>query len=170
VTTPFDAFVEQFMTYLMARSGGGKNEKAAKTVKQNIVKFFRYIVHVHPQQKSESYKEILLNKKYLQEYLDYLEKNEVFSPSTMSGKINSLRSAIDFINFAENSDGMNHTLYSRCQVLTDTLKNWNKSLNKPKAAQRSIQRKESDLKVSRVYRVSIASNHVLKSIFDLWVK
>jgi len=50
VVTPFDAFVEQLMKYLMVRSGGGKNVNATKTVKQNIVKFFRYIVHVHPQQ------------------------------------------------------------------------------------------------------------------------
>ena len=52
VSTPFGGHVEQFMSYLMGISGGGKDNTAAKNIKQDICKFFAtlsmYILNAGP--------------------------------------------------------------------------------------------------------------------------
>ena len=147
IPTPFDGHIEQFTAYLMGRFGGGKDEITAKNIKQDVLKYFQYIIHVHPQHRSLPYKDILLNKHYLHEYFNYLEMNAGLKPSTIMNKLQKLISAISFIDFEENPDGTNEQIHSQCDTITSALVNWKKSLYEPRSKQRSHQYEISTAKV-----------------------
>jgi len=135
------------MSYLMGRSGGGKDDSTAESIGRDVSKFFSYIVQSHPKLRSLNYRDILLNKVHLHKYVDYLEKDVALQPSTLMNKIRKLTSAVNFVNFIENPHGKNQELSSQCQELTNLLQNWGKSLRKPRAKQISEQLEVSTAKV-----------------------
>ena len=150
----------------MGLSGGCQEEVGADNIKQDILKFFYFVVHTHPQHRSLSYRDVLLNKHCLQEYLDYLDKNIGPQPSTMMNKMRKLTLAIQFVNFVENPNGTDYQLNSRCHTLVDTLKNWVKSLRQPRAKQKSDQFRTSTAKVNIITQVIVRMGGLLKICFE----
>jgi len=148
VPTPFDEHAEQFIEYLMGLSGGGKNETTSRNIQQDVLKYFHYTVHVHPQHQSLPYKDIILNKNYLHEYFNYLEMHIGLQPSTLMNKLQKLIFAIEFVEFAENQDGTNEQIHSRCEAMISALNKWKKSLYRPRSKQRSHQYEVSTAKVA----------------------
>lgn len=148
ISTPFDEHTEQFMEYLMGRSGGGKNDTTARNIQQDVLKYFNYTVHVHPQHQSLPYKDIILNKNYLHEYFNYLEMHIGLQPSTMMNKLQKLIVAMEYVEFVENQDGTNAQIHSQCEAMIGVLNKWKKSLYRPRSKQRSHQYEVSTAKVA----------------------
>ena len=161
VATPFDEHTTDFISYLMSRSGGRKNDTTAKNIKQDVLKFFRYSIHVHPQHRSLPYKDIILNKSNLDDYFNYLETNAGIQPSTLMNKLQKLISAIEFVDFVENPDGRNEQIHSQCKAMIEVLKKWKQSLYRPRSKQRSHQYEVSTAKVDSIYVLIFAINYGL---------
>jgi len=143
VSTPFDEHVGKFTEYLMGRDGGGRDDTVATNITRDILKFINFITHVHPEHRSSEYRDILLNKHLLQEYIDYLEQNVGLQPSTLMNKVKKPTFAIEFVNFVDDPHGTDLQLSNQCKTLAGVLQKWIKSLCKPRATQRSEQNKAS---------------------------
>lgn len=77
---PIDKYFRKFISYLVGRSGGGKDDLTAENIARDMSKIFNYVVHLHPKLRSRY---ILLNKFHLQNYVVYLENDLVLQPSTL---------------------------------------------------------------------------------------
>jgi len=149
IATPFDELTKEFIAYLMGP--GGKLEATAKDIKQDVLKYFHYTIHVHPDYTSLPYKDIILNKHYLHEYFNYLQMNAGLQPSTIMNKLQKLVFAIEFVEFLENPDGTNEQVHCRCEAIIGALRKWKKSLYRPRSKQRSHQYEVSTAKVHFIH-------------------
>jgi len=86
-----------FQDYLQSIAGGRKSRKA---IVAELKKYYHFIApSVDP---TMHYYDYLLNLQYLKSYLDYLQEDCDFAPTTVSEKICRLRMAMEFVLYKEN--------------------------------------------------------------------
>jgi len=128
-----------FMEYLMSIAGGRKNKQSATAIVTEIKNYFSFISLLPSYRPGMKYYDGLLNLQHLKAYLDYLQQDCEFAPSTTSEKIHRLRLAMEFTLFHENPTETNTTLYTRTHLIMAHLSNWGKSLSKAIKEQRRQQ-------------------------------
>jgi len=139
-TTPpsmFDA--DGFIEYLQSLAGGKKSYSVAKAITADILTFLEQTSH----SSTSSYYDILLDTSNLYNYVNHLQKEKQFTASTVSEKLRRLRQAIEFVETTENKMKLDQKLLSRCQLISNLLSKWGKSLHKNIDKQRREQCKIS---------------------------
>jgi len=128
-----------FMEYLMSIAGGRKNKQSATAIVAEIKNYFSFITSLASYKPGVHYYDDLLNLQHLKAYLDYLQEDCEFAPTTTSEKIRRLRLGMEFTLFHENPTETNTTLYTRTHLIMTHLLKWSKSLSKGIKEQRRRQ-------------------------------
>ena len=88
-----------------------------------------------------------------------MQNNKQFTASTVSEKLRRLRQAIEYTEARENNLKVNQELFSRCQLISNLLVKWGKSLHKDIA---KLRRKQNIISQQQV-RVAHNPNEFLES-------
>jgi len=72
-----------FIGYLKSIAGGKKSIEVAKAIAHDVAKFFS----ITPQSSDQNYYDVLLNVENLYGYINHLQDQKRFAPTTVSEKI-----------------------------------------------------------------------------------
>ena len=119
---------DSFQHYLQSIAGGRKNKTSATAITVELKNYYHFVApfadsNVH-------YYDYLLNLKHLKSYLDYLQEDCEFAPTTISEKIRRLRMAMEFVLYKENPMETNTSFFTRTHQIMMHLSKWCKSLSK----------------------------------------
>ena len=107
---------------------GRKSKTTALAIVAELKKYYHFIApSVDP---TTQYYDYLLNLQYLKSYLDYLQEDCDFSPTTVSEKIRRLRMAMEFVLYKENPMETDTKLFTRSHQIMMHIAKWGKSLSK----------------------------------------
>ena len=102
------------------------------------------------------YHDLLLNMDKLKNYLEHLQQNFQFAPTTISEKIRRLRLAIDYTLHRENANECNTAMFMRCTKISTNLTKWGKSLSREIQQQRN---KQAMVSIQKVFETNCRLNN-----------
>ena len=89
----FDA--HKFLMYLMSHAGGKRDEKIAKPIVSEVVKFYQQY------EQSAKYYDTILNMQNLTTYIQTICEVKLLCATTIAEKLRRFQSATDYVDFKE---------------------------------------------------------------------
>ena len=125
----------------MSRAGGKKDEKIAKPIVSEVVKFYQQF------EQSANYYDTILNMQNLTKYMQTICEVKPLCATTIAEKLRRFQSAIDYVDFKENATATDKDFYARCQQIKNSLVKWGKGLKKERKAQEQANHDRSEMQV-----------------------
>jgi len=137
--TNFDS--EGFLNYLQSRAGGKREEKVARPIVSEVIKFYQQF------EPSKNYYDTLLNIQNLTTYIQAISEAKPLCATTIGEKLRRFQAAIDYVDYRENATAIDKDFYVRCLKVKESLVKWGKGLKKEKKAQEQANHERSEEQV-----------------------
>ena len=131
--TNFDS--EGFLNYFQSHAGGKREEKVARPIVSEVVKFYQQF------EPSKNYYDTLLNIQY---HIQAISEAKPLCATTIAEKLRRFQAALDY---RENATTIDKDFYVRCLKVKESLVKWGKGLKKEKKAQEQANHERSEEQV-----------------------